>query len=61
MPPVALPIITIREFTGDTAMELTRPLVSPHANDQVDTVGEGPIGRHIWTAWGTTLSSSNLG
>jgi len=50
MPPVALPNITRREFTGETAIELTLPLVGPHAYDQVDTVGNGPIGRHVVAA-----------
>jgi hypothetical protein len=54
MPPVELPIRTNREFAGETAIELTRPLVSPQKSCQADTVGEGPIECQAIVASGET-------
>jgi len=60
IPPVELPMMTTFAFTGETAIELTRPLVIPHAPSQADSVGDGPIGRHVDDAWGTNESISNF-
>jgi hypothetical protein len=46
------------EFAGETASELTRPLVKPQKGYQAETVAFGPIARHESAACGTTALSS---
>ncbi len=58
MPPVELPTSTMREFVGETATALMRPLVNPQLPGKKELVGAGPIACQPRAAKGSKFDSS---